>query len=78
MFLTTMTDFAAMNEVYAEVFAERRSSRSTVAVAALPMGAEVESAVLAGALVSRLETAIETTRASSESIDFGNLVRSRT
>lgn len=49
VFLTTMTDFAAMNEVYAEVFAERRPARSTVAVAGLPMGAAVELEVVAGA-----------------------------
>jgi 2-iminobutanoate/2-iminopropanoate deaminase len=60
MFLTTMTDFAAMNEVYAEVFAERRPARSTVAVAGLPMGAEVEIEIVAG-VGSRLTTAIETT-----------------
>jgi 2-iminobutanoate/2-iminopropanoate deaminase len=49
VFLTTMTDFAAMNEVYADTLGERRSARSTVAVAGLPMGALVEIEVIAAA-----------------------------
>lgn len=47
VFLTDMADFAAMNAVYAEAFAERRPARSTVAVAGLPMGALVEIEVIA-------------------------------
>jgi len=47
VFLTDMTDFASMNAVYAEAFAERRPARSTVAVAGLPMGALVEIEVIA-------------------------------
>ena len=35
-------DFAAMNEVYAGVFAEHAPARATVGVAALPLGARVE------------------------------------
>jgi 2-iminobutanoate/2-iminopropanoate deaminase len=42
VFLTTMDDFAAMNEVYATRFEDPFPSRSTVAVAALPLGARVE------------------------------------
>ena len=42
VFLVDMADFAAMNEVYAQVFGEHRPARSTVAVAALPRGARVE------------------------------------
>ncbi len=42
VFLLDMADFAAMNEVYAEHFGDHRPARSTVAVAALPLGALVE------------------------------------
>lgn len=42
VFLLDMQDFAAMNEVYAEVFGESPPARSTVAVTALPAGARVE------------------------------------
>jgi 2-iminobutanoate/2-iminopropanoate deaminase len=42
VFLTRMSDFAAMNEVYAEYFAQTPPARSTVAVAELPRGARVE------------------------------------
>lgn len=42
VFLVDMAEFAAMNEVYAEVFAAPYPARSTVAVAALPRGARVE------------------------------------
>lgn len=42
VFLTDMNDFAAVNEVYAEVFAEPFPARSAIAVAALPKGADVE------------------------------------
>ena len=36
VFLQTMTDFAAMNEVYARRFGSHRPARSTVAAAGLP------------------------------------------
>lgn len=49
VFLTSMTDFAAMNEVYAAAFGEWKPTRSTVAVAGLPMEALVEIEVVAGA-----------------------------
>lgn len=42
VFLTDMADFAAMNEEYAAAFADHRPARSTVGVAALPLGAVVE------------------------------------
>ena len=42
VFVTDLTDFAAMNEVYGEFFGGHRPARSTVQVAALPGGAKVE------------------------------------
>jgi len=42
VFLQSMSDFAAMNTIYAEFFPENAPARSTVAVAALPKGALVE------------------------------------
>lgn len=42
VFLQQMSDFAAMNEVYARVFGDTRPARSTVTVAGLPLGALVE------------------------------------
>lgn len=47
VFLTTMDNFAAMNEVYAEFFSDEPPARSTVAVAQLPRGAVVEVEVIA-------------------------------
>jgi 2-iminobutanoate/2-iminopropanoate deaminase len=42
VYLTSMKDFAAMNEVYAATFAAPYPARTTVAVLELPMGARVE------------------------------------
>jgi len=42
VFLVDMSDFAAMNEAYAERFGGHRPARSTVPVGALPRGAKVE------------------------------------
>lgn len=42
VFLTDAGDFGPMNEVYAEAFGEHRPARSTVVVAALPLGATFE------------------------------------
>ena len=42
VYLVDMSAFAAMNEVYARAFGDHRPARSTVAVAALPRGAQVE------------------------------------
>jgi 2-iminobutanoate/2-iminopropanoate deaminase len=47
VFLLDMGDFPMMNEVYADAFAGHRPARSTVAVAALPLGARVEIEVWA-------------------------------
>jgi 2-iminobutanoate/2-iminopropanoate deaminase len=42
VFLTDMGDFKAMNGVYAEFFPAAPPARSTVQVAALPLGARIE------------------------------------
>jgi 2-iminobutanoate/2-iminopropanoate deaminase len=47
IFLTDMADFAAVNEVYKAYLREPYPARSTVAVAALPMGAAVEIEMIA-------------------------------
>lgn len=47
VFLTTMSDFQAMNAVYSARFGTHRPARSTVAVAELPAGALVEIDVIA-------------------------------
>ena len=47
VFLTNLADFAAMNEVYAKYFTTEFPARSTVQVAALPRGANVEIEVVA-------------------------------
>ena len=47
VYLLRMSDFAAMNGVYARRFGSHRPARSTVAVAELPKGASVEIDVIA-------------------------------
>ncbi|MFC2455747.1 MAG: RidA family protein [Segatella salivae] len=47
VYLANMTDFAAMNEVYATFFQQPFPARSAVAVKDLPKGALVEVEVLA-------------------------------
>lgn len=47
VFMTNLADFAAMNEVYAKYFTHDFPARSTVQVAALPKGANVEIEVVA-------------------------------
>jgi len=42
VFLTDLADFAAVNQVYAEFFAQDPPARSCVQVAALPKGARIE------------------------------------
>lgn len=42
VFLTDMDDYAAMNEIYTELFGDHRPARSAVAVASLPIGALIE------------------------------------
>lgn len=49
VYLTDMADFAAMNAAYAKAFSEPFPARTTVAVAALPLGARVEIEVVAQA-----------------------------
>ncbi len=47
VFLVNLSDFAAMNEVYAKYFTADFPARSTVQVTALPKGAQVEIEVIA-------------------------------
>lgn len=47
VFLTNLADFAAMNEVYARYFTADFPARSTIQVAGLPRGANVEIEVVA-------------------------------
>ncbi len=47
IFLTNMSDFQSVNEVYGRYFPDRPPARSTVAVAGLPKGANVEIEVIA-------------------------------
>ena len=47
VFLTDMGNFAAMNQVYATKFSAPYPARSTVAVAGLPLGAQVEIELVA-------------------------------
>ena len=42
VFLTNMSDFAAMNSIYAKHFSQPFPARTTIAAAALPLGACVE------------------------------------
>ncbi len=47
IFVTDMGDFATVNEVYGEFVAASKPARSTVGVAALPLGVPVEIEVIA-------------------------------
>lgn len=47
VYLTDMDDFVAMNEAYATRFSDPPPARTTVGVAALPMGARVEIELVA-------------------------------
>lgn len=47
VYLTDMSDYAAVNEVYGEYFSAPYPARTAVAVAALPLGAKVEIEVIA-------------------------------
>jgi len=47
VFLQDMSDFPRMNEVYASVMGEARPARSTVQVAGLPRGVQVEIELVA-------------------------------
>ncbi len=54
VFLTDLADFASMNEVYQQYFTTDFPARSTVQVAALPKGANVEIEVLAHYLAFKM------------------------
>ena len=47
IFVTNLGDFAALNKVYGSFFSDNPPARSTVQVAALPLGANVEIEVVA-------------------------------
>lgn len=47
VFLTDLTNFAAINPFFAENFSEPRPARSTIQVAGLPLGAQIEIEVIA-------------------------------
>ncbi|NJO13675.1 MAG: RidA family protein [Gammaproteobacteria bacterium] len=47
VFLTDMNDFADMNAVYAQQFTKPYPARTTIGVAALPLGARIEIALTA-------------------------------
>jgi 2-iminobutanoate/2-iminopropanoate deaminase len=49
IFLTNMADFTTVNEIYGRHFPQNPPARSTVAVAALPKGVNVEIEVIASA-----------------------------
>lgn len=46
VFMTNLADFAGMNEIYSKYFTSDFPARSTVQVAALPKGANVEIEVI--------------------------------
>ncbi len=47
MFMVDLGEFKAVNELYAAAFGEHKPARSTIQVAALPLGARVEIEVVA-------------------------------
>jgi 2-iminobutanoate/2-iminopropanoate deaminase len=47
VFLTDMDNFKAMNEVYATKFSKPYPARTTIGVASLPLGAQVEIEMIA-------------------------------
>ncbi|HJV16677.1 MAG TPA: RidA family protein [Bacillales bacterium] len=47
VFLTDMNHFTAMNEVYAKQFSKPYPARTTIGVASLPLGAQVEIEMIA-------------------------------
>lgn len=47
VFLTDMNDFAEMNAVYAQHFSKPYPARTTIAVVALPLGADIEIEMVA-------------------------------
>jgi 2-iminobutanoate/2-iminopropanoate deaminase len=47
VFLTDMSDFAAMNEMYGAFFSSPFPARTTIGVASLPLGARIEIEMIA-------------------------------
>lgn len=47
IFLTDMKDFPVVNEIYGRYFTENPPARSTIAVAGLPKGVQVEVEIIA-------------------------------
>lgn len=47
VFLVDLKDFPVMNGLYAQAFGDHKPARSTIQVAALPLGARVEIEVIA-------------------------------
>ena len=47
VYLTDMSDFQAMNEVYAQQFKPPYPARTTIGVASLPLGARIEIGLIA-------------------------------
>jgi 2-iminobutanoate/2-iminopropanoate deaminase len=47
VYLTDMNDFSAMNAVYALQFSQPYPARTTIGVAALPLGARIEIEIIA-------------------------------
>lgn len=47
VFLVDLKDFSVMNGLYAQAFGDHKPARSTIQVAALPLGARVEIEVIA-------------------------------
>lgn len=47
VFLTDMNNFAVMNEVYSQQFTSPYPARTTIGVAALPLGAQIEMEMIA-------------------------------
>lgn len=47
VFMVDMADYGTMNEIYMEEFGDHRPARSAVAVASLPLGAQIEIEAIA-------------------------------
>lgn len=47
VFLTNMENFAAMNEIYTKQFSAPYPARTTIGVASLPLGAQIEIEMIA-------------------------------
>ena len=60
IFLTNLGDFQTVNEIYGSYFSNEPPARSTVQVAALPRGVNVEIEVIAAASGDRQQTAYDT------------------